>query len=294
MVVALTVLLLVILALWRVVLYYLGKVEWRRLERVSSRKTFEAIPTESPFDEPKEVAADRAKESIRLHFVNTRRFVLPVLLLVVGALVLIPFSTSLPAAVMSVYLGALTVIVGVAAKPVVENFIAGLVMGFSKVLNIGDTVLYNDNYATVEDISMTHTTLKIWDWRRYVVPNSRMLVSEFLNYSITDLYQWAYVEFWVSYQADLDEVERLAVAAARQSKHFAPHEDPRFWVMETGKEGLKCWVAAWADTPTDAWLLRADVRTALARNFREAGIRPHRYYLEDLPARTSAPTTPSA
>lgn len=250
----------------------------RRLRRVESTQNYPPMPSETPLDNPSKVQDRRAEENIRSHFQNTKSLLIPGFLFLGLIAVTLPFMTAVPAALVSVLLGACTVTAGVAAKPVVENFIAGLVMGFSKVLNIGDTVMVNGNYATVEDISMTHTTLRIWDWRRYIVPNSKMLQTEFLNYSVVDAYQWAYVEFWVSYSADLDEVKRLVVKAAKESKYFAGHEDPVLFVMDTAKEGVCCWLAAWADNPSDAWMLKADMRSGLISAFVKLGVEPHQYH----------------
>ncbi len=178
---------------------------------------------------------------------------------------------------MSVGLGAATVLAGAAAKPFVENLIAGLVMGVSRVLNIGDTVIVREQYATVEDITMTHTTLKLWDWRRLVVPNSQMLATEFLNYSLNDLFIWAYIEFWVDYDVDLDLLEELAREATRQSPYFADYEPPQLWVMDCSKEGVKCWLAGWANSPNDAWYLKSDMRKGLVKAFQRKKIETHRF-----------------
>lgn len=268
--------LVLLVTLWTVnrALYELEK---RRLEKVNKRKTFEAVPTVTPLDKPGVIAKDRAADSIRTHYRNTRKLLFPVFVLVGVVSLVFPYLSLVPATALSVTLSAATVVVGIAAKPPVENFIAGLVLGFSRVLNIGDTVTYDGHYATVEDISMTHTVLKIWDWRRLVIPNSKMLNSEFQNFSLTDLFQWAHVEFWVAYEADLETVREISVEAARASEHFADYEEPGFWVMETGKDAIRCWVAAWAETPSDAWYLKSDIRDRLIKRFAENGIRTHGY-----------------
>jgi small-conductance mechanosensitive channel len=113
-----------------------------------------------------------------------------------------------------------------------------------------------------------------------MIPNSQMISKQFVNYSIIDRYQWKWVEFWVAPDADLKIVEEVAIRAAKVSAAYAAYEEPRFWVMETGKEGVRCWVAAWADTPSAAWQLSHDTRTALLTELRERGIRTHVHRLE--------------
>lgn len=264
----------------------------RRRNWLRENQDFNPLADEIPLDrDPEEVSRKRAMASVQAHFVNTRRLLWPTCVALITALAAIPLLTRVPAALLTLMVGVFTVIVGMAAKPMVENFVAGLVIGFSRVLNIGDVVMVSDCYATVEDISMTHTTLKLWDWRRRVVPNCRMLESEFLNYSLTDKFQWAYVEFWVSYESDMELVKELATAAPYESQYFVEYDKPQMWVMETAKEGIRCWVAAWADDPNDAWMLKADIRGYLMTNFQKHGITVHRHYhgVTDIPGAASAP-----
>jgi small-conductance mechanosensitive channel len=267
----------------------LRRVRAVRMRRVKERRRFDAIATESPLEDPKGVARDRAFESINAQFSVTQRVLIPVVLLVTGALASIPFLGNFPAAVVSLIVGASAVLVGVAARPYVENVIAGLVISYSRMIRLGDTVEMEGYYGTVEDISATHTTVKLWDWRRYTVPNSQMLQTSLVNHSLYDRFVWAHVEFWVSLEADLDLVERLAREAAESSPRFHDHEPPQFWVMEVSKEGLRCWVAAWAQTPSDAWALKCDTRAALARSMREHGIVTHSHRVDMHPSSSDRP-----
>ena len=41
---------------------------------------------------------------------------------------------------------------------------AGVVIAFSQPLRIGDTVLIEGNWGKVEDISLTYSIIRIWDW----------------------------------------------------------------------------------------------------------------------------------
>ena len=190
-----------------------------------------------------------------------------------------PFVDQLPQAVISILVGSAAIITGMAAKPFIENFLSGIAITSSKMLNIGDTILMNGNYGTIEDISPTHTVVKLWDWRRFVIPNTKMINQEFVNYSLQDKWLWAHIEFFVSPDSDLQQVKELAEGAARKSRHFKSVEGPAFWVMDSEKDSIKCWLAAWASSPGEAWELKADMRTELILQFQQAGIKSHlRYY----------------
>lgn len=250
----------------------LTRLTRRRLARVRGRGDVAPVSTESPLDD---AAADQraaARESIQGQSRALRRLLVPTLIGVTGILVTLPYLEGAPAAVVSLAVGALTVVVGVAARPVVENLIAGVVIAFSKVLNIGDTVIVGDHYGTVEALGPTHTTIKVWDWRRFVVPNTRLLGQEFQNLSLRDDFLWAYIEFTVPYEADLRQVETLARKAMTDSPLLATYEPPTFWVYQMKPEGAVCWLAGWADSPSDAWSLRHAARMNLIAACREAGI----------------------
>ncbi len=256
---------------------YIRRTEDTLLERLERLKRFDAIRTESPLEDPTGEARERGLENVTTRFSMVRRTLLPVVGLLIVVIVILPLLSGVPATFLSLLVAIVGVIAGIAAKPLIENLIAGVVISFSQPVRIGDTLLIDGHFGTVEDISTTHTTVKIWDWRRYMVPNSVMLTKEFINCSIVDRYQWAFVEFWVAPETDLERVRELALAAPKRSGKFADYEEPRFWVMEMGQSGIRCWVAAWANTPYAAWLLGHEVRTELARRFREEGIKTHLY-----------------
>ena len=247
----------------------------KRRKNVEKIKQFQAVDTETPLSEPKEVAQKRALKSVENQFTITKKFFIPILLITFASFVAIPFLGMVPASLFSLIIAATTVILGIAIRPFVENIIAGLVISSSKTLNLGDTVLLDDHYGTVEDINLTHFTIKTWDWKRYVIPNSKMLSNNFINYTLIDRFQWAYVEFHASFKSNVKQIEKIAIDAATQSKYFANHEEPKFWIMETGKVSYRCWIAAWANSPTDAWMLKNDIRTQLITKFQEHDIDTH-------------------
>ncbi|MEZ6183412.1 MAG: mechanosensitive ion channel [Planctomycetota bacterium] len=243
-----------------------------RLEQV---RRFDAVRTETPLEHPAQEARARGLANLESRSALIRRVLIPAGFLLWALLLALPFVGRVPATLMTLFAGVISVMVGIAARPFVENLIAGIVISLTQPLRIGDTVKIDGEFGTVEDVTSTHTRIKAWDWRRYLIPNVRLLEKEFVNYSIVDRYQWAYVEFWVEPEADLERVQALAIAAVKTSASFVAYEEPRFWVMEAGKEGLRCWIAGWADTPSSAWALCHDTRMALMKALREAEIKSH-------------------
>lgn len=252
------------------------KAQHLKRSRIVKLDDFETIKTTTPIENPVQQARLAAVQNIENRFSIIRKLSYYSIFLLWIIALIFPFLNALPATFISILVAASGIIIGVAARPYIENLISGIVISLSQPIRIGDTVLIDDNYGTVEDISMTHTVIKIWNWRRYVVPNSIMLSKELINCTMHDAYQWTHVEFCISYESDIREVEKLAIAAANCSKHFANYEEPSFWVMGMEERSYKCWIAAWADSPIDAWELKNDMRTELIRQFQAHGIKTHR------------------
>jgi len=265
--------------LWRLRRWF-NKVQTLRKKRLKAMGHLEAVETKSPLDNPNKEIREMGLDNIETRFSVIERIILPCVVVTVLFAMSVPFlgQLTLPGTIISLVVAATTVVVGIAARPFIENLISGVVISLSRMIRIGDTILIDGKYGTVEDVSITHTIIKQWDWRRYVIPNTLMLNKEFVNYSLVDKYQWVQVEFWVDYEADLNLVEELALAAAAKSKYFAGYEPPRLWIMEMAKEGIRCMLVAWANSPAEGWMLSADARAELIRAFQNHNIKTHFHY----------------
>ncbi len=184
-----------------------------------------------------------------------------------------PYLDQLPRTLISILVGSSAVISGIAFRPIIENFIAGVVITIARPFRIGDTIRIDGYYGTIEDITTINTVLKIWDWRRYVIPNGQMIAKEFLHYSCQGGVIWVKIDFWVSYDADLQKVKEVAKKSASKSKYRIPDTEASFWVMDLERDGYNCWAAAWANSPADGWELGNDMRTQMVIGFQKQGIR---------------------
>ena len=256
-----------------------ARVQVRNIKVMRGRvsRSPQPVPTDSPLEQPEQVTTAKATEAIAAQTTIARRTFIPLVLLGIATAMAVPAMPQVPANLVTVVAAVVTVIVGVAARPIVENVIAGLVLARSKVFNIGDTIKTQDYYGTIEDIRPTHTVIKLWDWRRYLVPNSEMVKATAENYSLNDQFLWASVDILVAYGTDLDELQRLAIEAMKESEHLGAYEDPQFWVMGLEERSVRCMVAGWADSPGDGWMLTSDTRANLVPKLEAAGMRAHSF-----------------
>jgi len=254
--------------------------EKKRTKRIKELDEISSVDTSTPVKNHLKKTKRIAVKSIRERFTIFRRGLLLIFILILVNILAFPFMGKMPKTVISIMVAAAAVIIGTAARPFIENFIAGVVISFSPRFRLGDTLLIENQYGTIEDISLTHTVIKLWDWRHLIIPNSAMLNREFINYCVNNTYIFAYVEFFVGSDADIEQVKDLAIHAAKQCSSSLKKESPQFWVMGMEKDGIKCWVATWADSPASAWETRINIRTAIIIGLQKYGIKTSLYTLK--------------
>jgi small-conductance mechanosensitive channel len=122
----------------------------------------------------------------RMHTqVNVISRVLVVLVTIIGlALALMTFpsvrelGTSLLASA-----GIVGIIVGFAARPVLENLIAGVQLALTQPISIDDVVIVDGEWGRIEQITSTYVVVRIWDDRRLICPFGKFISDSFQNWT---------------------------------------------------------------------------------------------------------------
>ncbi|MEP6504519.1 MAG: mechanosensitive ion channel domain-containing protein, partial [Betaproteobacteria bacterium] len=108
------------------------------------------------------------------------------------------FGTSLLASA-----GLAALVIGLAAKSVFGNLLAGLQIALAQPIRIDDVLIVQGEWGRVEEITSTYVVLKIWDERRLVVPLQWFIDNPFQNWTRTTSQIIGSVFFWVDYTTDL-------------------------------------------------------------------------------------------
>lgn len=246
------------------------------LKRFRKKDIYDPVETDSPVDNQDAVFKERGIDSIEYRYSFLIK-ALPIVLLTLWLIfIVLPYIGRIPAVYISILAAVISVIAGFSLRPFLENLFAGVVIFFFKSIKVGDTVIIDGHYGLVEQIELTYSIVKRWDWNRIVIPNTKMIQKEIENLTMNDKYLWAHVEFYVEPDADLDKVMEIATSVAKKSSYDGASEDPSFWVMDLQKDAIKCWVAAWADNPGDAWELRHKIRMGLLSELKKNGISTHK------------------
>jgi small-conductance mechanosensitive channel len=107
-----------------------------------------------------------------------------VVILFGGALVLLQFDAlrALGTSVLA-SAGVAGIVFGIAAQRSLATLLAGLQISLTQPLRVGDVVVIEGEWGTIEEITLTYVVVKVWDLRRLVVPITRILESPFQNWT---------------------------------------------------------------------------------------------------------------
>jgi small-conductance mechanosensitive channel len=158
--------------------------------------------------------------------------------------------------------GVAGLVLGLAAKPVLSNLIAGLQIALTQPIRLDDVVIIEGEWGRVEEITGSYVVVRIWDERRLVVPLNWFIENPFQNWTRITSRLIGSVFIWLDYRVPLaplrDELQRLCKAA--------PEWDGRVCVLQTTDANeravqLRALVSS-ADSGLN-WDLRCRVREGL-------------------------------
>lgn len=201
----------------------------------------------------------------RLHTqVNVLKRVVSTVVIVVAvalALMTIPSVRSLGASLLA-SAGFAGLVIGLAARPMLENLIAGVQIALTQPISIDDVVIVHGEWGWVEEISTTYVVIRIWDERRLIVPFSKFLQEPFQNWTRRTARLLGSVFLHVDYtfpvQALRDELQNIVKACNKWDGRVCVLQvtDATAQTME-----LRALVSA-KNSPT-CWDLRVHVREKL-------------------------------
>ena len=79
--------------------------------------------------------------------------------------------------------GAAGIILGLAARPVLSNLLAGIQIAVTQPIRVEDQVIVEGEFGTVETITSTYVVIRLWDLRRMIVPLTYFIEKPFQNWT---------------------------------------------------------------------------------------------------------------
>lgn len=109
--------------------------------------------------------------------------------------------------------GVAGLVIGVAARPFLENLIAGVQIGLTQPIRIDDVVVVEGEWGRIAEINATHVVVRVWDDRRLIVPLNYFNTKPFQNWTWANSELLGTAFFYVDYtfpvEAGREELKRI-------------------------------------------------------------------------------------
>lgn len=147
---------------------------------------------------------------------------------------------------LNVLAGAVGIGLGFGLQNIVNNFFCGLIILFERPIKVGDRVVVGNVEGDVVQISGRSTTVVTNDNIAIIVPNSKFVTENVVNWSHGDPKVRFRIPVSVAYGSDVRLVERLLLEVAAENPDVLEKPAPGVRLMEFGESGLAFELRAWS------------------------------------------------
>jgi len=95
-------------------------------------------------------------------------------------------------------------IIGFAARQVLANFVAGIMLAITQPIRVGDWVTIEGQYGVVEDVRLNYTILRNPNSQRIIIPNERLAGGIMRNDTLATEVVNLDVSVWIPPEADVE------------------------------------------------------------------------------------------
>jgi small-conductance mechanosensitive channel len=129
-------------------------------------------------------------------------------------------------------------------------------------------VIIENEWGWVEDIASTYVVIRLWDWRRMVVPLSYFIEKPFQNWTRDTASLIGVIALHVDYRADVARIRRWLEEAVKQSKLW-DGAVVNLQVIDADSRTIELRALVSARNAPQSWDLRCEMREKLIAFIRD-------------------------
>jgi small-conductance mechanosensitive channel len=114
--------------------------------------------------------------------------------------------------------GVAGIVVGLAARPVLSNLFAGVQLAMTQPIRIDDQVIIENEWGSIEEITSTYVVVRLWDWRRLIVPLTYFIEKPFQNWTRETAALIGTAFIYVDYRAPIELIREKLGEIVKASK----------------------------------------------------------------------------
>lgn len=122
-------------------------------------------------------------------------------------------------------LGIGSVAIGFAFKDIFQNLLSGILLLLSEPFRIGDQIISGNFEGTVEDIQIRATTIRTYDGRKVVIPNSQLYTS---TMTVNTAYSQRRLEFdvGIGYENNIIDAQQVILSVLKAAPTVSKLAEP--------------------------------------------------------------------
>jgi small-conductance mechanosensitive channel len=158
--------------------------------------------------------------------------------------------------------GVAGLVVGLAARPLLTNLIAGIQIATTQPIRIDDQVVVENESGRIEEITSTYVVVRLWDLRRLIVPLSLFIEKPFQNWTRDSTNLIGTVFLYVDFTAPVEAIRAKFMEIVQSSKLW-DGQVAKLQVTDSKESSIELRALASARSAGDAFDLRCDIREQL-------------------------------
>ncbi|MFZ4287090.1 mechanosensitive ion channel family protein [Variovorax sp. HJSM1_2] len=158
--------------------------------------------------------------------------------------------------------GVAGLVVGIAARSVFSNLLAGLQIALTQPIRLDDVLIVQGEWGRVSEITGTYVVLAIWDERRLIIPLQWFIENPFQNWTRHNADLIGSVFLWTDFRLPMAPLRAEALRICQSS----PDWDGRLCkvqITDTNERAMRVRVLATSSDSDKNWDLRCAVREGL-------------------------------
>jgi len=158
--------------------------------------------------------------------------------------------------------GVAGIVAGLAARPVLTNFLAGVQIAVAQPIRIDDAVVVEGEWGNIEEITFSYVVVRLWDWRRLVVPLSYFIEKPFQNWTRTGGELIGTVFLYVDHTAPIEAI-RAKLGEIVSHSELWDRRTVNLQVTDCKETTIEVRALVSASSASAVWDLRCEVREKL-------------------------------
>jgi small-conductance mechanosensitive channel len=154
---------------------------------------------------------------------------------------------------------ALGVGIGFGFQDIARNFASGIVLLFERSIQVGDFIQVGEHLGIVEEVRTRSIILKTLDRVAIIVPNSRLLSDEVINWNHRHSVVRLHLPIGVAYGSDVQRVKSALLQAASEHLEVLHNPAPQVFFTGFGESSLDFELLVWTADPSRQAPLMSDL-----------------------------------